>query len=235
MTENASAAPMNLDGTERVRLAVYHGFAGTGRAPSVPALAALTGLAPDQVRQDLLTLHSRHDLVLDPQDQDHVVMAHPFTSVPFGFSVMGTQTLWWGGCAWDSFAMPHLLRDEPDVLVATRCPACDAPHAWVVGREAPPMGDQVAHFLTPMHRAWDDVVHTCANQRLFCSTGCVDTWLRRTGQERGYVMDLTTLWRFARDWYSGRLEPGYTRRDPAAASAYFAEVGLHGSFWGLRD
>ncbi|WP_435598237.1 organomercurial lyase [Streptomyces anulatus] len=162
-------------------------------------------------------------------------MAHPFASVPLGFSVMGTRTLWWGGCAWDSFALPHLLKDEPDVLVATRCPACDTPHAWVVGRQAPPKGDQVAHFLTPMSRAWDDVVHTCGNQRLFCSTDCVDTWLHRTGHERGYVMDLLTLWRFASDWYTGRLDAGYVRRDPAAAASYFAEVGLHGSFWGLPD
>lgn len=46
---------------------------------------------------------------------------------------------------------------------------------------------------------------------------------------------LGTLWRLARDWYTGRLEPGYTRRDLASATAYFAEVGLNGSFWGLPD
>ncbi|MEU1868217.1 organomercurial lyase [Streptomyces gardneri] len=148
---------------------------------------------------------------------------------------MGTRTLWWGGCAWDSFAMLHLLKGEPDVLVATRCPACDIPHAWVVGRDAPPQGDQVAHCLTPMHQAWDEVVHTCGNQRLFCSTDCVDAWVHKTGQERGYVMYLGTLWRFASDWYTGRLDPGYTRRAPAAAASYFAEAGLHGAFWGLPD
>ncbi|MGG7569998.1 hypothetical protein [Streptomyces sirii] len=48
-------------------------------------------------------------------------------------------------------------------------------------------------------------------------------------------MDLGTLWRLARDWYTGRLDPGYTRRDLTSATAYFAEVGLHGSFWGLAD
>ncbi|WP_245606470.1 organomercurial lyase, partial [Streptomyces himastatinicus] len=126
----------------------------------MPELAALTELTADEVRRELraLALHDSHDVVLDPRDHDRVVMAHPFASVPLGFSVMGAHTLWWGGCAWDSFALPHLLRDEPDVLVATRCPACDTPHAWVVGRAAPPHGDQVAHVLTPMHRAWDDVV-----------------------------------------------------------------------------
>ncbi|MFG1776440.1 organomercurial lyase [Micromonospora sp. NPDC049051] len=233
--DDLSAAPQPLPGTEQVRLAVYHGFARTGNAPDLPELAARTGLTPERVRRELRALHERRDLALDPRDGDRVLMAHPFASVPLGFSVMGTRTLWWGGCAWDSFAMPHLLRDEPDVLVATRCPNCDTPHAWAVGRDAPPPGDQMAHFLIPMRHAWDDVVHTCGHQRLFCSTDCVHGWLRRTGQEQGYVMDLGTLWHLARDWYTGRLEPGYTRRDLSAATAYFAQVGLRGSFWGLPD
>ena len=45
-------------------------------------------------------------------------------------------------------------------------------------------------------------------------------------------MDLATLWRLARGWYAGRLERGYTRREPAAARL-FREVGLDGPFWGL--
>ncbi|WP_042372813.1 organomercurial lyase [Streptacidiphilus neutrinimicus] len=221
--------------TEQVRLAVYAHFAATGAAPSPSDLAARTDLPLGRVRPALEALHAHRDLVLDAADRDRILMAHPFASVPLGFSVMGARTLWWGGCAWDSFAIPQLLHGERDVLVATRCPACDAPHAWVVGRDAPPPGEQVAHFLTPVHRIWDDVVHACANQRLFCSGGCVEAWLGATGRQRGYVMDLGTLWRLARGWYAGRTEPGYSRRDPSSAAAYFAEVGLHGPFWGLAD
>ena len=44
-----------------------------------------------------------------------------------------------------------------------------------------------------------------------------------------------TLWRLARHWYDGRLERGYLRREPAAAAAYFRDVGLHGAFWGLPE
>ncbi|MEU2133718.1 hypothetical protein [Streptomyces sp. NPDC018352] len=51
MTSNVPTAPTSLHRTEKIRLAVYHGFARTGRAPSVPELATLTGLAPAQVRQ----------------------------------------------------------------------------------------------------------------------------------------------------------------------------------------
>ena len=166
-------------------------------------------------------------------DLDRVLMAHPFSAIPLGFAVMGARTLWWGGCAWDSFALPHLLPDEPEVLVSTRCPGCDRALAWRVSREAPPAGEEVAHFLVPAARMWDDVVHTCGNQRLFCDAACVGAWLARTGHERGYVMDLGTLWRLAGGWYAGRLDRGYTRRDPGQAAAYFRAIGLDGPFWGL--
>lgn len=207
--------------TEDVRLAVYRSFAVTGRAPARDSLD----------EHALRELHEQRHVVLGADDE--IVMAHPFSAVPLGFSVMGRETLWWGGCAWDSFALTHLLRDEPDVLVATRCPGCDAALAWVVGRAAPPTGDELAHFLIPVAHMWDDVVYTCGNQRLFCGEECVAVWLARTGHERGYVMDLATLWRLARGWYEGRLERGYQRREPSQARDYFRSVGLSGPFWGL--
>jgi hypothetical protein len=117
------------------------------------------------------------------------------------------------------------------VLVATRCPGCGQPHALVVNRAEPPEGAQVAHFLVPAARMWDDVLHTCGHQRLFCCESCVDAWLAATGRAKGYVMDLVTLWRLARGWYAGRLERGYRRREPGGAAAYFAETGLTGPFW----
>ncbi|MBI4940479.1 MAG: hypothetical protein HY830_07025 [Actinobacteria bacterium] len=216
---------------EDVRLAVYEGFAREGRAPGVDELAGRLEVSPEAVRDAVARLAVARHLVLD--DSGRVVMAHSFSAVPLGFSVMGTSTLWWGGCAWDSFAMAHLLTWEPSLLVATTCPACSAAHAWNVTRAAPPAGAQVAHFLVPAARMWDDVVHTCGHQRLFCDEACVEAWLERTGNARGYVMDLTTLWRFASDWYTGRLDRGYARREPAAAADYLRGVGLSGPFWGL--
>jgi hypothetical protein len=38
-------------------------------------------------------------------------------------------------------------------------------------------------------------------------------------------MDLGTLWRLAAHWYEGRLERGYTRRDPARAADSISETG----------
>jgi hypothetical protein len=160
-------------------------------------------------------------------------MAHPFSAVPLGFSVMGASTLWWGGCAWDSFAIPHLVDAEPEVLVATRCPSCASPHAWSVTRDHPPDGRQLAHFLVPVAHMWDDVMHTCGHQQIFCDEACVDAWLARSGHQRGDILDLATLWRLARGWYAGRLTRGYQRREPTQAADYLRNVGLVGEFWGL--
>lgn len=216
---------------EDLRVAVYRSFAETGRAPELGELARGAGTSEDAVVEGLHELAAARHLVLDGDDR--IVMAHPFSAVPLGFSVMGSSRLWWGGCAWDSFALPHLLPEQSPVLVATCCPGCGRALAWNVGVDAPPEGTEVAHFLVPAAHMWDDVVHTCSHQSLFCSLACVDAWLQRTSNERGYVMDLATLWRFARGWYAGRLEHGYQRREPSSAADYMREVGLSGPFWGL--
>lgn len=216
---------------EDVRLAVYESFARTGQVPSSAGIAYRLDRPESDVAEALADLAEERHLALD--DAGRVALAHPFSSIPMGFSVMGRSTLWWGGCAWDSFALPQLLPDEPEVLVATTCPACRRPYAWLVDREGPPPGDQVAHFLVPAARMWDDIVHTCSNQRIFCDEACVDRWLADAGYERGYVMDLPTLWRFASHWYEGRLDRGYVRREPADAAEYLRGVGLAGEFWGL--
>lgn len=216
---------------EDLRVVVYQSLATTGRAPDRGHLEAALDVTAEEVVEGLRALAAARHVVLDADER--IVMAHPFATIPLGFSVMGTSTLWWGGCAWDSFAVAHLVPTQGPVLVSTRCPACGSPLAWDVDTHGPPAGEQVAHFLVPVSHIWDDVVHTCRHQALFCSTECVEAWLARTGHDRGYVMDLETLWRLASRWYAGRLEHGYTRRDPSQAAAYFREVGLTGPFWGL--
>lgn len=218
---------------EQIRLAIYRTFADTGQRLTRQKASLATGFELSEVDAAFAELSAQRHIVLG--DDGEIVMAHPFAAIPLGFSVMGARTLWWGGCAWDSFAVPHLVDDQPSALVATTCPACGAPHAWTVNRDAPPAGSQVAHFLTPVSTIWDDVVHSCANQRIFCDEACVGSWLASSGKERGSVFDLATLWRLASRWYEGRLGSPYRRREPAEAAAYFRSVGLRGSFWGLPD
>ena len=215
---------------ESLRLRLYAQLAAEGRVDSSSAIAAEYGLGEDEIRTAFLALVSNRHIVLDARGE--IELAHPFATRDFGFSVKSDSVLWWGGCAWDSFAIPHLVPDSSPALVATTCPACGSAHAWNVERGCPPAGDQVAHFLVPMAHVWDDVIHACENQRIFCSTACVDLWLSRTGNEQGSVFDLKTLWKLASDWYTGRLQQGYRRREPIEAVAYFRDAGLTGDFWG---
>jgi Alkylmercury lyase len=221
------------DVLERVRRAIYGMFASEGKAPSRQQIQDLAAADEARVNAAVAELAAQRHLVLD--QSNNIVMAHPFTTVNLGFSVMGERNLWWGGCAWDSFAIPHLVKNEPIVLVATTCPGCRRPLAWTVTRFGPPEGPEVAHFLVPMGKVWNDVIYACSNQRLFCSEGCVQAWLTDTSHAQGYVMDLVMLWRLAAGWYSGRLDSPYQRKDPQSAAAYFRSVALRGPFWGLND
>jgi hypothetical protein len=226
-----ASAPLELD-PEDVRICIYQSFCNSGHAPKRAKLNQIFhAFTSDQISNALKTLTSGRLLVLD--ENEEVIMAHPFSSVPLGFSCMGKRNLWWGGCAWDSFALPHLLKTDSSILVATTCPSCNSPHSFLVNRDSAPAGTQVAHFLIPAARMWNDVVHTCGNQRIFCSEQCVDNWLETNSLEKGYIMSLETLWNLASKWYDGRLERGYIRREPSAAKEYLRTAGLRGDFWGL--
>ncbi|WP_030143179.1 organomercurial lyase [Mycetocola saprophilus] len=220
----------DISTTERVRLAIYRHFARTGQASTPDSVAERLNIGPEEADAAFDALILDRHIAVSPEGE--IVLAHPFATRNFGFSVMGERVLWWGGCAWDSFAIPHLVPEEPAVVVATTCPHCDAAHSWTVTRDAAPEGDQVVHFLMPMGRVWDDVIHACANQRIFCSVDCVEDWARASGHEVGAIFDLRTLWNLSAQWYAGRLDPGYVRREPLVAAEYFAGVGLTGPFWG---
>jgi hypothetical protein len=215
---------------ETLRLRLYQQLADEGRAPSSDEIAREYGISEQESADAFRALARDRHLALD--DEGSIVLAHPFATRDFGFSVKSDTTLWWGGCAWDSFAIPHLVPGSAPALVATTCPACGAAHAWTVDRDEPPAGEQVVHFLMPMAQVWSDVVHACSHQRIFCSESCVDDWLRTHELPKGAVFDLATLWRLASGWYTGRLDHGYRRREPVAAAEYFRSVGLDGPFWG---
>ncbi len=214
---------------EPLRLAIYRHFADTGIAPSREALCVELETSPGDLAEAIAMLADARLVVLD--DHGSIVMAHPFASRSFGFSVMGGRSLYWGGCAWDSFAIPHLVQHEPRVLIATTCPSCSRALAWVVDRDAPPLGDELVRFATPAARAWDDVIATCENQRIFCSQECIDRFVVERNEPAGTVFDLSTLWKLASGWYAGRLDPDYQRREPAAAAQYFRDAGVPSSFW----
>ena len=212
------------------RFRIYDSFAKNGVAPTLEELAEHTSLGISEIQVILKDLASSRHIVID--EHYRILMAHPFSSIPLGFSVMGSNTLWWGGCAWDSFALPNLLSTE--VVIATTCQNCSKAHSWRVVPDTPPQGQQIAHFLIPTNKMWDDVVYTCGNQRFFCNESCLNLWLEATRNDYGYSMDLQTLWKLSQSWYEGRLNYQYERREPSAALDYFKGVGLTGEFWGIK-
>jgi hypothetical protein len=218
---------MALNPTQ-LRLYVYRAFADHARVATPADIAGEFDVTVGQALTALRDLDDAHHVVLDPERQ-RIVMAHPWASEFMGFVVASGSQKWWGGCAWDSFAIPALMGTN--CLVATHCPGCGAALALDVAPDVAPEGELVAHFLVPVSRIWDDVVFTCSHQLLFCSESHVDDWLARTGNNKGAVLELGTLWRLATGWYSGRLNLDYRRRTPAEAAQFFAGIGLTGEFW----
>ena len=95
---------MDHDVVERVRRAIYDTFARQGHAPSRQQIRDLAAVNEAEVDEAVAELAAQHHLALD--QSGNVVMAHPFTTVNLGFSVMGERTLWWGGCAWTASPSP---------------------------------------------------------------------------------------------------------------------------------
>jgi hypothetical protein len=76
---------------EDLWLAVYRAFAEAGRAPDASALAAQFGAEASKVVAGPSELARGRHLALG--DRGEIVMAHRFSTVPLGFSVMGARTL----------------------------------------------------------------------------------------------------------------------------------------------
>jgi hypothetical protein len=218
-----------------LRVHVYRQFAEHARATGTDEVAATFGMPTADALDALRALHDAHLLVLDP-GRRRIVMAHPWATGPMGFVVVSDTQKWWGGCAWDSFAIPALVGSA--CLVATHCPACARVLALDVRPDMPPgdsagdgASEMVAHLPVPVSRMWDDVVLTCSSQLLFCNRSHVADWLARTGTPAGAILSLTALWNLATGWYAGRLSPAYRRRTPAEAADFFTSIGLTGDFW----
>lgn len=212
-----------------VRVFLYRSFAAEAGVHSTDVVRQFE-ITEVEALQALRQLHDEHLIVLD-DDRTNIVMAHPWATRNLGFIVASAQQKWWGGCAWDSFAIPSLINET--CLIATNCPACGHALAVNVAPDRPPdnASDWVAHFLVPVTEMWNDVVYTCSNQLLFCNRTHVDLWLQKTGHTFGTVLDLSTLWTLATQWYKGRLTQEYRRRTADEAAVFFASIGLNGDFW----
>jgi hypothetical protein len=109
---------------EDLRLAVYRGFAADGRVPGIDTLAGLLRVDQATVAAGLRDLADAHHLVID--EQDRILMAHPFAAIPLGFAVMGQRTLWWGAVPGTPGAA-SLAASAPAPRADFRTPSARAP------------------------------------------------------------------------------------------------------------
>lgn len=223
-----NTGPPVLDVSD-IRMAVYRYFIVNGRDPGVSELANELGLSPEEIKDGMQFL-ARQRLVLLDGESGELLMAHPFSARNMGFVVAGSRQKWWGGCSWESFAIPMLVGER--CLTSTRCKGCGAPFAIDVAPGSPPPPSSiVAHFLVPVSDMWIDVLHTCTNQALFCTSAHLEDWLQETGNRRGAEMSLDVLWHVATDWYRGRFGRDVRPRTADQITQFFVDHGLVGDFW----
>ena len=127
--------------TERelaLRREIFVAFAETGAPPAVADRATLRSLA------------EQHVVVLD--DDERVVMAHPFAAHRAGARVDAGGRSWWGSCAWDAFGIVAALGLESATITSNG--------VAVRVRDGVALDDAVFHVLVPARRWWDDVGFT---------------------------------------------------------------------------
>ena len=120
------------------------------RGAIMAALAATGEPPPVEDRATLKALAERHVVVLD--DDDRIVMAHPFAAPGAACRVDSGARTWWGSCAWDGLGIVAAL-DLPEATVAS-----NGIELRVTGGEA--LDDAVFHVEVPARHWWDDIAHT---------------------------------------------------------------------------
>ena len=128
--------------TERelaLRRTIFEAFAATGDPPPVDDIATLRSLA------------EQHVVVLD--DEDRIVMAHPFAAHDDGARVEAGERTWRGSCAWDAFGIIAALG-LGDALVT------DASGVRIAFREGRPVDDACSTSRCRPREWWADIGFT---------------------------------------------------------------------------
>ncbi len=107
---------------ETVRRAILDIYVETGHAPTLNALAELTGLTPVELPDLLSSLAQRDLIVLSDADQS-IEAAYPFTDRNIEHRVCIGDVSLNAMCAIDALGIGAMLKQ--DVLIQSRCRYCD--------------------------------------------------------------------------------------------------------------
>jgi hypothetical protein len=148
---------MGADPVVQVKVAVYHHFAETGRAPEPSEVAKRAGTRVDLVVAAYASLRAHRLLWLEP-DGRTIRMAPPFSAVPTQHVVEVGGMRYFANCAWDALAIPAALHTPG--IVHSRCEQSGEPLELPVRLDGPERSDWLFHCLVPAAKWWDDLVFT---------------------------------------------------------------------------
>src|SRR5690348_3778039 len=139
-----------MDIETRVKLEIYDTIARSGRAPTVPDVAAALALSPDDVAAAFASLHARRLLVPEPGDASRIRMAPPFSGVETAFRVRSGGVSYYANCVWDALGIAAALGR--DATIGARDGHTEEPMTLEVRNGAPVDTACVAHFAVPAAR-----------------------------------------------------------------------------------
>jgi hypothetical protein len=165
------------DTEDRLRCILLHDYAGHGRAPTLPALAAAAGMPEEQAREVLARLRNR-DLVVFDAAQDRIGGAYPFTDRDTGHRVRLGDVPVNAMCAIDALGAGAMYRR--DIGVVSRCRACDR----LISVETGASGTALASCTPGTAIVWSGLRYAdnCAATSLctviafFCSDAHLEEW-----------------------------------------------------------
>jgi hypothetical protein len=162
---------------DRVRRAVFEGYASDGRAPGTGALAEATGLEPARVRELLTGLKSRDLVVLDESGSE-VTGAYPLTNRETGHRVGLPGQSVNAMCAIDALGTGGMFGE--DSTVESACRNCGAG----ISIRTEGRGRTLAEASPATALVWSGIEYEdgCAATSLctviafFCSDQCLESW-----------------------------------------------------------
>jgi len=146
-----------LEFDTRVKLAIYHHFAETGRRPSPDDIASSVDTDVDQVLDAYRNLRAERVLVLEA-DGASILMAPPFSGVPTQHRVEAGGVEYYANCAWDALGIPAALQSIGTIYA--RCEQSGELLQLEVSLDGPEASDWYFHCLVPAAQWWQDIVFT---------------------------------------------------------------------------
>ena len=143
---------------QNVRLAIYHHLIQFGMVPSIQEIADVLQETKDRMTDSFRRLAEYRAIVVQPEDQEKIVMVMPFSAIPTPFDVKTEQGHWWANCIWDALGIAAMLNIE--TTIHTRSGAIGEPLTLTVKDDSLSDWDLSIHFAIPAAQWWQDIVFT---------------------------------------------------------------------------